>query len=154
MGNHRIENVTEALNGSGLIELMYPQYQTLLRCTAEMADECGSREFSATHNQIAKRSGGSGHETMTPEIVAELVFDFIRLGIVEVVSATGPVSYQREIGKSMWRRKSKDERTTYRFGSYERFVEMADEIRQMQDNDDAPSLPSVVSKSGPMRTIQ
>jgi hypothetical protein len=42
---------------------------------------------------------------------------------------------------------SEDERTTYRFGSYDHFVEMAEEIRKMQDNDDAPLLPPVVPES-------
>lgn len=154
MDEHNIENLTEALNGSGMIDLMYTQYQTLLTCMAEMADACGGREFSATHNQIAKRSGGFRQGTTTPEIVAELVFDFIILGIVEVVSASGPVSYQREVGKDNWKRKSKDERTTYRFGSNVRFAELAEEIRRTQGNDDAPLSPSVVSRSSPMRTIQ
>ena len=154
MNEHSFENVTEALNESGLIELMYPQYQTLLPCIAEMADECGGREFSATHIQIARRSGGFRQGTMTPEIVAELVFDFIILGILEVVSASGPVSYQREVGKENWKRKSKDERTTYRFGSNVRFAELAEEIRRTQGIDDAPLSPSGVSRSSPMRTIQ
>ena len=87
MGEHSFENVTEALEGSGLLDLMYPQYRMLLRCMAEMADACVGREFPASHTQIAKRSGGDRHGSMTPELVAEMVFDFIRLGIVEVVSA-------------------------------------------------------------------
>ena len=152
MGEHNVENVTEDLNRSGLLDLMYPQYRILLTCMAEMADACGGREFPATHAQIAKRSGGYGHGTMTPEIVSELVFDFIRLGIVEVVSASGPVAYRTGTGKNKWRRISEDERTTYRFGSYDRFVEMAEEIRRMQGNDDAPLSPPVVPQSSPMRT--
>ena len=64
---------------------------------------------------------------MTPELVSELVFNFLRLGIVEVVSASGPVTYRTEVGKDKWRRISKDEPTTYRFGSYDCFVEMAEE---------------------------
>ena len=154
MGEHSLENVTAELEGSGLLVLMYPQYQVLLTCMAEMADACGGREFPATHTQIAKRSGGYRHGTITPELVAELVFDFIRLGIVEVVSASGPVAYRRGIAKDTWKRMSKDERTTYRFGSYERFVEIAEEIRRMQGNDDAPLLPPVVPQSSPMRTLQ
>ena len=136
MGEHNFENVTEALRGSGLLDLMYPQYRILLTCMADMADACGGREFPATHTQIAKRSGGYRHGTMTSELVAELVFDFIRLGIVEVVSPSGPVTYRTGTGKNEWRRISKDERTTYRFGSYDHFVEMAEEIRRMQDNDE------------------
>ena len=31
---------------------------------------------------------------------------------------------------------------------------MAEEIREMQGNDDAPLLPPVVPKSSPMRTLQ
>ena len=154
MGEHSFENVTEELRGSGLIDLMYPQYQMLLTCMAEMADACGGREFPATHAQIAKRSGGYHHGTMTPELVSELVFDFIRLEIVEVVSASGPVTYRTGIGKNKWRRISEDEQTTYRFGSYDHFVEMAEEIRRMQDNDDAPLLPPVVPRSSPMRTVR
>lgn len=152
MGEHSFDNVTGELEGSGLLDLMYPQYRMLLRCMAEMADACGGREFPATHAQIAKRSGGSRHGTMTPDLVSELVFDFIRLGIVEVASSSGPVTYRTGIGKNKWRRISEDERTTYRFGSYDRFVEMAEEIRKMQDNDDAPLLPPVVPQSSPMRT--
>ena len=91
---------------------------------------------------------------MTPEFVAELVFDFIRLGIVEVVSASGPVTYRTEVGKDKWRRISKDEPTTYRFGSYDHFVEMAEKIRRMQGNDDAPLLPPVIPQSSPMRTLE
>lgn len=152
MGEHSFENVTGELEGSGLLALMYPQYRMLLTCMAEMADACGGREFPATHAQIAKRSGGYRHGTMTSELVSELVFDFIRLGIVEVVSTSGPVTYRTGIGKNKWRRISEDERTTYRFGSYDHFVEMAEEIRRMQDNDDAPLLPPVVPQSSPMRT--
>ena len=126
----------------------------LLTCMAEMADACGGREFPATHIQIAKRSGGYHHGSITPELVSELVFDFIRLGIVEVVSASGPITYRTEIGKNKWRLISEDERTTYRFGSYDHFVEMAEEIRRMQDNDDAPLLPPVVPQSSPMRTLR
>jgi len=154
MVEHSFRNVTEELRGSGLIDLMYPQYQMLLTCMAEMADACGGREFPATHAQIAKRSGGYHHGTMTPELVSEFVFDFIRLELVEVVSASGPVTYRTGIGKNKWRRISKDERITYRFGSYDRFVEMAEEIRRMQDNDDAPLLPPVVPQSSPMRTVR
>ncbi len=146
------ENVTEELRGSGLVDLMNPQYQMLLTCMAEMADACGGREFPATHIQIAKRSGGYHHGSITPELVSELVFDFIRLGIVEVVSARGPITYRTGIGKNKWRRISEDERTTYRFGSYDRFVEVAEEIRKMQDNDDAPLMPPVVPQSSAMRT--
>ena len=94
MVEHSIRNVTEELRGSGLIDLMYPQYQKLLTCMAEMADACGGREFPATHAQIAKRSGGYHHGSMTPEIVSELVFDFIRLGIVGMVPPSGPVTYR------------------------------------------------------------
>ena len=154
MGEHNFENVTEELEGSGLLDLMYPQYRMLLTCMAEMADACGGREFPATHIQIAKRSGGYHHGSITPEIVSELVFDFIRLGIVEVVSASGPVTYRTGIGKNKWRRISKDERTTYRFGSYDRFVKMAEEIREMQDNDDASLLPPVVPQSDAAPGIQ
>ena len=46
MGEHSFENVTEELEGSGLIDLMYPQYRMLLTCMAEMADACGGREVS------------------------------------------------------------------------------------------------------------
>ena len=154
MGEHSLENVTAELEGSGLLDLMYPQYQMLLTCMAEMADACGGREFPATHTQIAKRSGGYRHGTMTPELVSELVFNFLRLGIVEVVSASGPVTYRTEVGKDKWRRISKDEPTTYRFGSYDHFVEMAEEIRRMQGNDDAPLLPPVIPQSSPMRTLE
>ena len=154
MGEHRFENVTEELNGSGLIVLMYPQYQMLLSCMAAMADASGGREFSATHTQIAKRSGSFRHGSMTPENVSEFIFDFIRLGIVEVVSASGPVSYRMGIGKNKWKRTSSDERVTYRFGSYERFVDMAEEIRRMQGNDDAPLLPPVIPEKSPMRTLR
>ena len=154
MGEYRFENVTEALEGSGLLDLMYPQYRMLLTCMAEMADACGGREFPASHTQIAKRSGGYLHGSMTPELVAELVFDFIRLGIVEVVPAKDPVTYRKGTGKEKWRRVSRDERTTYRFGCYERFVEMAEEIRRLQGNDDASLLPPVAPRSSPMRTVQ
>lgn len=154
MVEHNFRNVTEELKGSGLIDLMYPQYRMLLTCMAEMADACGSREFQATHTQIAKRSGGYRHGSITPELVAELVFDFIRLDIVELVSASGPVIYRTEIGKSKWKRISKDERVMYRFGSYEHFVEMAEEIGRMQSNDEGPLLPPVVPKSSPMRALQ
>ena len=154
MGEHSFENVTEALEGSGLIDLMYPQYRMLLRCMAEMADACGGREFPASHTQIAKRSGGDRHGRMTPELVAELIFDFIRLGIVEVAPARGPVTYWKGTGKEKWRQISKDERTTYRFGSFDRFVELAGEIRRLQDNDDASLLPPVAPRSSPMRTVQ
>ena len=154
MGEHSFESVTEALEGSGLIDLMYPQYRILLTCMADMADACGGREFLASHTQIAKRSGGCCHGSMTPELVADLVFDFIRLGIVEVMSARGPVTYRKGIGKEKWRRISKDERTTYRFSGYDRFVELAEEIRRMQGNDDAPLLLPVLPKSSPMRTLQ
>ena len=154
MGEYRFENVTEALRGSGLIDLMYPQYRMLLRCMAEMADACGGREFPASHTQIAKRSVGDRHGSMTPELVAELVFDFVRLGIVEVAPARGPVTYRKGTGKEKWRQISKDERPTYRFGSYDRFVELAGEIRRLQDNDDASLLPPVVPRSSPMRTVQ
>ena len=154
MGEHSFRNVTEGLSGSGLIDLMYPQYRMLLTCMAEMADACGGREFPATHAQIAKRLGGYHHGTMPPELVSEFVFDFIRLGIVGMVPPSGPVIYRTGIGKNKWRRISEDERITYRFGSYDRFVEMAGEIRRMQDNDDAPLLPSVVPRSSPMRTVR
>jgi len=154
MGEYRFENVTEELEESGLLDLMYPQYRMLLRCMAEMADACGDREFPATHAQIAKRPGGCCHGTMTPELVSELVFDFIRLGIVGMVPPSGPVTYRTGIGKNKWRRISEDERITYRFGSYDHFVEMAGEIRRMQDNDDAPLLPPVVPRSSPMRTVR
>ena len=154
MVEHSFRNVTEELRGSGLIDLMYPQYQMLLTCMAEMADACGGREFPATHIQIAKRSGGYHHGSITSELVSELVFDFIRLGIVEVVSASGPITYRTGIGKNEWRLISEDERTTYRFGSYDHFVEMAEEIRRMQDNGDAPLLPPVVPRSSPMRTLR
>ncbi|MDE0182655.1 MAG: hypothetical protein OXL39_15000 [Caldilineaceae bacterium] len=152
MGEHNVESVTEELNRSGLLDLMYPQYPMLLTCTAEMADAGGGREFPATHAQIAKSAGGHRHGSMTPDLVSELVFDFIRLGIVKVASASGPVTYRTRVGKNKWRRISEDERITYRFGSYDHFVEMAEEIRRMQDNDDAPLLPPVVPQSGPMRT--
>ena len=154
MFEHSFENVTGELEESGLIDLMHPQYQMLLTCMAEMADARGGREFSATHAQIAKRSGGYHHGTMTPELVSELVFDFIRLGIVEVVSASGPVTYRTGVGKNNWRRISEDEQTTYRFGSHDHFVEMAGEIRRMQDNDEAPLLPPVIPQSSPMRTLR
>ena len=49
MGDHSFENITEELEGSGLIDVMYPQYQMLLTCMAEMADASGGREFPATH---------------------------------------------------------------------------------------------------------
>lgn len=153
MGERSFENVTGELRGSGLIDLMYPHYQTLLTCMAEMADACGGREFPATHSQIADRAGGPRHATMTPELVAELVFDLLVLGIVEVVSASGPVSYRGGIGKDQWRRTSKDERTTCRFGSVDLFVEMAEEIRRMQGNDDPPPLPPLVPQSSPMKTL-
>ena len=154
MGEHNFENVTGELVGSGLIDLMYPQYRMLLRCMAEMADACDGREFPASHIQIAKRSGSHRYETITPELVFELVFDFIRLGIVESVPASDPVTYRKGTGKEEWRRVSRDERTTYRFGSYDRFVEMAEEIRRLQGNDDASLLPPVVPQSGRMRTQQ
>ena len=154
MGEHSFENVTEALERSRLLDLMYPQYRMLLRCMAEMADACGGREFLASHNLIAKRSGGYRHGSMTPDLVAELVFDFIRLGIVEVVPASGPVTYRKGIGKEKWRRVSRDERATYRFGSFDRFVEMAEEIRRLQGNDDASLVPPVVPQSSRMRTEQ
>ena len=79
MVEHSFRNVTEELRGSGLIDLMYPQYQVLLTRMAEMADACGGREFPATHAQIAKRSGGYHHGSITSELVSELVFDFIRI---------------------------------------------------------------------------
>ncbi|MDE0312393.1 MAG: hypothetical protein OXI52_09025 [Caldilineaceae bacterium] len=154
MGEHSFENVTGELEGSGLLDLMYPQYRMLLRCMAEMADACGGKEFPATHSQIAKRSGGDRHGSMTPELAAELVFDFIRLGIVEVAPASGPVTYRKGAGKEEWRRVSRDERTMYRFGSYDRFVEMAEEIRRLQGNDDASLLPPVVPQSSRMRAEQ
>ena len=154
MVEHSFRNITEALRGSGLIDLMYPQYRMLLTCMAEMADACGGREFPASHIQIAKRSGGYDDGSITSELVSELVFDFIRLGIVEVVSASGPVTYRTGIGKNKWRRISEDEPATYRFGSYDHFVEMAEEIRRMKDNDDAPLLPPVVPQSSPMRTLR
>lgn len=154
MGKHSSENVTEELAGSGLIDLMYPQYRMLLMCMAEMADASGGRECEATHTQIAKRAGGYRHGSITPELMSEWVFDFIRLGIVEVASASGPVTYRTKVGKNKWRRISRDEPVTYRFCSFEQFVEMAEEIGRMQSNDDAPPSPSVVPKSGPMRTLQ
>ena len=154
MGEHSSESVTEALRGSGLLDLMYPQYRILLTCMAEMADACGGRDFTASHTQIAKRSGGCRHGSMTPDLVAELVFDFIRLGIVEATPASGPVTYRKGTGKERWRGVSRDERTTYRFGSYDRFVELAEEIRRLQGNDDASLLPPVAPKSSPMRTVQ
>ncbi len=154
MGAGNDENITGELNRSGLIALMHPQYRMLLTCMAEMADACGGREFDATHTQMAKRSSGNRYESITPELVAELVFDFIRLGIVEVMSASGPVTYRTKVGKEKWRRTSKDERVTYRFSSYGCLVEMAEEIGRMQSNDDAPPLPPVVPKSGPMRTLR
>ena len=154
MGEHGFENVTGELRGSGLNDVMYPQYRMLLRCMAAMADACGGREFPATHTQIAKRSGGYDHGSTTSKLVYELVFDFIRLGIVEVVSASGPITYRPEIGKNNWRRISEDERITYRFGSYDHSVEVAEEIRRMQDNDDAPLLPPVVPRSSPMRALR
>ena len=154
MGEYSFENVTGELEGSGLLDLMYPQYRILLTCMAEMADACGGREFSASHIQIAKRSGGYRHGSMTPELVAELVFDFIRLGIVEAAPARGPVTCRRGTGKERWRRVSRDERTTYRFGSYDRFVELAEEIRRLQGNSDASLLPPVVPQSSPMRTLR
>ena len=154
MGVRNDENVTGELNRSGLIALMHPQYRMLLTCMAEMADACDGREFEATHTQIAKRTGGYRHGSITPELVAELVFDFIRLDIVELVSASGPVTYRKGIGKGKWRRVSKDERRTYRFSSYEQFVEMAEEIGRMQSNDDAPPLTPIVPKSSPMRTLR
>ncbi|MDE0077719.1 MAG: hypothetical protein OXO50_09380 [Caldilineaceae bacterium] len=154
MVEHSFDSVSEELNGSGLIDLMYPQYRILLTCMAEMADTCGGREFEATHAQIAKRSGGHPHGSITPELVSEWVFDFIRLGIVEVAPASGPVTYRTKVGKSKWRRISRDEPVTYRFCSYEQFVEMAEEIGRMQSNDDAPPLPPVIPKSSPMRTLQ
>ena len=144
MGEHSFENVTGELAGSGLLDLMYPQYRSLLTCMAWMADVCGGREFPATHTQIAKRSGGCRHGSMTPELVAELVFDFIRLGVVDATPASGPVTYRKGTGKERWRRASRDERTTYRFGSYGRFVALAEEIRRLQDNEDASLLPPVV----------
>lgn len=152
MGEHNFYSVSEELKESGLLDLMYPQYRMLLTTMAAMADACGSREIPATHTQIARRSDGYRYRSITPEFVAERVFDFIRLGIVEVVSASGPVTYRTRVGKNKWRRISEDERITYRFGSYDHFVEMAEEIRRMQDNDDAPLLPPVVLQSGPMRT--
>ncbi len=103
MVEHSFENVTGELRGSGLLDLMYPQYRMLPSCMAEMADVCGGREFPATHTQIAKRSGGCRHGSMTPELVAELIFDFIRLGIVEVAPASGPVTCRTGIGKNEWR---------------------------------------------------
>ena len=143
MGEHSCENVTGALERSGLLDLMYPQYRILLTCMAEMADACGGREFPTSHAQIAKRTGGYRHGRMTPEFVAELVFDFIRLGIVEVAPASGPVTYRKGTGKEKWKRASRDERTTYRFGSYGRFVELAEEIRRLQGNEDASLVPPV-----------
>ena len=154
MGEYRFESVTEALRGSGLIDVMYPQYRILLTCMADMADACGGREFSASHTQIAKRTSGCRHGSMTPEFVAELVFDFFRLGIVEVAPASGPVTYRKGTDKEKWRRVSRDERTTYRFRSFDRFVELAEEIRRLQGNDDASLLPPVVPRSSPMRTVQ
>lgn len=147
MGEHSYRKVSEELEESGLLDLMYPRYRMLLMSLAKMADACGGREFPATHAQIAKRSGGDHHGSITPELVSELVFDFIRLGIVEVVSASGPVTYPKGIGKEEWRRVSRDERTAYRFGSYDRFVEMAEEIRRLQGNDDASLVPPVVPKA-------
>ena len=143
MGEHSYENVTGELVGSGLLDVMYPQYRILLTCMAEMADACSGREFTASHTQIAKRTGGCRHGSMTPELVAELVFDFIRLGIVEVAPASGPFIYRKGTGKERWRRVSRDERTTYRFGSYDRFVALAEEIRRLQGNDDEYLLPPV-----------
>ena len=154
MGEHSFENVTRELEGSGLLDLMYPQYRMLLTCMAEMADACGGREFPASHTKIAKRSGGYDHGSMTPALVSELVFDFIRLGIVEVAPASGPVTYRKGVGKEKWRRVSSDERTTYRFGSFDRFVEIAEEIRRLQGNDYASLLPPVVPQSSRMRTVQ
>ncbi len=154
MDDHSLENITKELEGSGLIDVMYPQYQMLITCMAEMADASGGREFQATHTQIAKRSSGYRHGSITPELVAELVFDLIRLDIVKLVSASGPVTYRKGIGKGKWRRIAKDERRTYRFSGYDRFVELAEEIRRMQGNDDAPLLPPVLPKSSPMRTLQ
>ena len=154
MGEHSFENVTGELEGSGLLDLMFPQYRMLLRCMAEMADAGGGREFLASHNLIAKRLGGYRHGNMTPELVAELVFDFIRLGIVDVAPTRGPVTYRKGVGKEKWRRVSRDERTIYRFGNYDRFVEMVEEIRRLQGNDDASLLPPVVPQSGRMRTQQ
>ena len=75
MVEHSFRNITEALRGSGLIDLMYPQYRMLLTCMAEMADACGDREFPASHIQIAKRSGGYDDGSITSELVSELVFD-------------------------------------------------------------------------------
>ena len=73
---------------------------------------------------------------------------------MEVAPTRGPVTYRKGTGKEKWRQISKDERTTYRFGSYDRFVEMAEEIRRLQGNDDASLLPPVVPQSSPMRTMQ
>lgn len=154
MGEHRFENVTGELAGSGLLDLMYPQYRILLTCMAEMADACGGREFTASHTQIAKRLGGGRHGSMTPELVAGLVFDFIRLGIVDAAPASGSVTHRKGTGKERWRSASRDERTTYRFGSYGRFVALAEEIRRLQDNDDASLLPPVVPRSSRMRTLR
>ena len=154
MGGRNVEKVTDELKRSGLIDLMYTQYQILLTGMAEMADGSGGREFSATHTKIAKSLGGFHHGTMTSDIVAELVFDLIILGIVEVVPGSGSKVYRRSIERNAWRRVSNDEMTTYRFGSCERFAELAKEILRIQNNNDATPLPPVVPKSSPMRTLQ
>ncbi len=154
MAKHSIKSVSKELKGSGLIDLMYTHYQMPLTSMAEMADACGGREFRATHIQIAERLGDYHGKTITPELVAELVFDFIRLGIVEVVSASGPIAYRTGIGMSEWSSISEDEPTTYRFGSYDSFVELAEEIQSMQDGNQAPLLPLVVPESSPVRTVQ
>ena len=87
---------------------------------------------STAEEQIAKRSVGNRHGSITSGRVAEPVFDFVRLGIVEAASASGPIPYRRGIGRDRWRRMSKGEQATYRFRSYDRFVKMAEEIPLVQ----------------------
>ncbi len=51
------KNVTEELEKSGLLDLMYPQYRMLLTCMAKMADAQAVESFRQRMPR-SKRSGG------------------------------------------------------------------------------------------------
>ena len=141
----KVESVTEELKRSGLPELIYPQYRMVLMRMAEMADAGGGRAFTATHMQIFGGSGEFRRRNMTPELVAEMVFTLVKVGIVDVVTRRGPVPYAW--GSRGYRRKriAKGERTTYRFVSYERLVERAEDFRRSRGGDHASSSPRASS---------
>ena len=148
-----LDSVMEELHQTRLMDLVPPQYLEVLQCMAELADENDSRELSATYIQIAKRSFGYTHGSVTPVLVAHLITCLTSVGIVGLVAEGDPLIYEPSIKTGEWQ-VSEGKPATYRFASYRRLVEIAAQIQENQNSEDAPLLPTIVPKNSPFRTRQ